>query len=92
MGKSFNPILVFETLSGAAQSSIVLMSLQPAIPRRVALLHCPPPLHRLVSIFYPPAETVNHHLPRGWGFFNRHNGEFSTGVDTLVKTSSTDLD
>src|SRR5215212_1226641 len=48
------------------------MSLQPAIPWRVALLHCPPPLHRLDSMYHPPAETVNHHSPRA--------GEFSAGT------------
>jgi hypothetical protein len=30
-----------------------------------------------------PQADINQHLPRGgWGFFNRRNGEFSTGVDT----------
>jgi hypothetical protein len=76
MGKSINSMLSLKTLdaalSGSAQGFIVLMSLQPAIPRRVALLHCPPPLHRLVFIFYRPAETVNHHLPGA--------EEFSTGI------------
>jgi hypothetical protein len=76
MGKSINPMLFLKTLDGAvsgtAQGFIVLMSLQPVIPRRVALLHCPLPLHRLVFIFYRPAETVNHHLLRA--------GEFSTGI------------
>jgi hypothetical protein len=47
------------------------MSLGAAIPWRVALLHCPPPLHRPESIVNPPAETVNHHLAGA--------GEFSTG-------------
>ena len=47
------------------------MSLGSAIPWRVALQHCPPPLHRPESMLYPPAETVNHHLPGA--------GEFSTG-------------
>jgi len=32
---------------------IVMMSLQPAIPWQVALQHCPPPLHRPVSMLYP---------------------------------------
>ena len=75
MGKSINPMGTSKIRSGAvcnsAPSLIVLMSLQPAIPWRVALLHCPPPLHRLDSMFHPPAETVNHHLTRA--------GEFSTG-------------
>ena len=47
------------------------MSLGPAIPWRVALQHCPPPLYRPESMVYPPAETVNHHLTGA--------GEFSTG-------------
>src|SRR6185437_12421651 len=50
----------------------VLMSLQPAIPRQVALLQCLPPLHRLDSMFHLPAGTVNHHLTRA--------GEFSIGI------------
>ena len=56
-------------VSGSAPTLIVLMSLQPAIPWRVALPQSPPPLHRPVSIFHPPAETVNHHLTRGGGNF-----------------------
>jgi hypothetical protein len=60
-----------EAVSGFAPNLIVLMSLQPAIPWRVALQHCPPPLHRPESMLYPPAETVNHHLTGA--------GEFSTG-------------
>jgi len=63
MGKSINPICGSwkaqgEAVAGSAPSPIVLMSLQPAIPWRVALLHCPPPLHRLVFIYHPPAESV----------------------------------
>src|SRR5579862_1802303 len=61
-----------EALPGFALRPIVLMSLQPAIPWRVALLHCPPPLHRLVTILHRPADSVNHHLARA--------GEFSTGT------------
>ena len=60
-----------EAFSCSAPSLIVLMSLQPAIPRRVALLQCLPPLHRLDPMFHLPAGTVNHHLTRA--------GEFSTG-------------
>src|SRR6185312_14487310 len=75
MGKSINPMgtskIRGEAVSGSAPSPIVLMSLQPAIPWWVALLHCPPPLHRPDSMFHPPAQTVNHHSTRG--------GEFSTG-------------
>jgi hypothetical protein len=77
MGKSINPIsLLFkaqgDAIAGSAPGLIVLMSLQPAIPWRVALLHCPPPLHRLDFIYHPPTESVNHHLARP--------GEFSTGT------------
>src|SRR6476646_1215242 len=75
MGKSINPMgtpkIRGGAVSGSVPSLIVLMSLQPAIPWRVALLQCPPPLHRPDSIFHPPAETVNHHFVRA--------GEFSTG-------------
>ncbi len=89
MGKSINPMgtskIRGEAVCNSAPSlialkhdsfaAIVLMSLQPAIPWRVALLHCPPPLHRLDYMFHPPAGTVNHHFVRA--------GEFSAGVDTL---------
>ncbi len=75
MGKSINPMFCFmirsEASPGSAPSLIVLMSLQPAIPRQVALLQCLPPLHRLDPMFHLPAGTVNHHLAR--------TGEFSTG-------------
>src|SRR5581483_3309036 len=77
MGKSINPMYALlktqgEAIPGFAPGLIVLMSLPPAIPWRVALLHCSPPLHRLDSIYHSPAETVNHHLSRA--------GEFSTGT------------
>jgi hypothetical protein len=75
MGKSINPMRTSkirgEAVSGSAPSLIVLMSLQPAIPWRVALLHCPTPLHWPDSMFHPSAETVNHHFTRA--------GEFSIG-------------
>jgi hypothetical protein len=79
MGKSINPMCDFlkpkpqdEALLGFALEPIVLMSLQLAIPWRVALLHCPPPLHRLDTILHRPANFVNHHLSGA--------GEFSTGT------------
>jgi len=77
MGKSINPMYGLletqgEAFSGSAPGLIVLMSLQSAIPWRVALLHCSPPLHRLDSMFHLPAESVNHHPARA--------GEFSTGT------------
>ncbi len=46
-----------ERLGGVKQPPklpIVLMSLQPAIPWRVALQHCSPPLHRLNGIMNYP--------------------------------------
>src|SRR5437763_6899975 len=77
MGKSINPMCSWfsprgEALDRFAPEPIVLMSLQPAIPWQVALLHCLPPLHRLDSVYHPPAGTVNHHLARA--------GEFSAGT------------
>src|SRR5947209_16804073 len=77
MDKSINPMYVLlkiqgEAISGSAPGLIVLMSLHPAIPWRVALLHCSPPLHRLDFMYHLPAGSVNHHLARA--------GEFSTGT------------
>src|SRR6476660_5150074 len=77
MGKSINPMWCSfnaqgEAVAGSAPGPIVLMSLQSAIPWRVALQQSPPPLHRLVSIYHLPAETVNHHFTRA--------GEFLTGL------------
>src|SRR5262245_30795377 len=77
MGKSINPMWSSfqtqgEAVFGFAPGLIVLMSLQPAIPRRVALQQSSPPLCRLDSVYHPPAETVNHHPARA--------GEFSTGT------------
>src|SRR5947199_2633417 len=91
MGKSINPMYgLFENprqshLGLRLGGLIVLMSLLPAIPWRVALLHCPPPLHRLDFMYHPPAESVNHHLARA--------GEFSAGTTRnfqpeLTKSSS----
>jgi len=74
-GQIYQSDVVFKTraeaVSGFAPGLIVLMSLRPAIPWRVGLHQSPPPLHQPVSIFNPPAQTVNHH-PAG-------AGEFSTG-------------
>ena len=61
-----------EAFSGFAPAFIVSMSLRPAIPRRVALLQSPLPLHWPASVFHSPAKSVNHHLARA--------GEFSTGT------------
>jgi len=57
--------------SPAAPVIIVSMSLQSAIPWRVALQQSPPPLRRLLSMLRKVAVGVNHHLMRG--------GDFSTG-------------
>src|SRR5215212_1027259 len=88
MGKSINPMRApcraeDGAIAGSAPALIVLMSLQPAIPWRVALLHCPPPLHRLDFMYHPPAEFVNHHLTRA--------GEFSTGTMGNFRSELTDL-
>jgi hypothetical protein len=77
MGKSINPMWISfppqgEAVAGFAPGPIVLMSLQPAIPWRVALQQSSPPLYRLDFMYHPPAESVNHHLARA--------GEFSTGT------------
>src|SRR3954464_14581616 len=77
MGKSINPMWSSfqtqgEAVLGLAPGLIVLMSLQPAIPWRVALQQSSPPLYRLDSVYHPPAESVNHHTTRA--------GEFSTGT------------
>ncbi len=90
MGKSIIPNVQLydpgrgpgEAPFGSAPSLIVLMSLQRAIPRQVALLQCRPPLHRLDSMFHLPAGTVNHHLTRAGEFSTRRTRKFSTGVDT----------
>src|SRR6478672_412912 len=65
---------------------IVLMSLRPAIPRRVALLHCSLPLHRAIAMMNGVAGNRQPPLDRGWGILNWRNGEISVGVDTLSKT------
>ena len=47
-----------------APGLIVLMSLPPAIPWRVALQHCLPPLHRLVSMLHPNSRTSQARMNR----------------------------
>jgi hypothetical protein len=75
MGKSINPMFILkiqgEAGSGSAlRSFIVLMSLRPAIPWQVALLHCLPPLHWPVSIFEPSVTicqpSLKEVLERSW--------------------------
>src|SRR4051795_8030489 len=91
MGKSINPMFSFtirgEAPFGSAPSLIVLMSLQPAIPRQVALLQCLPPLHRLDSMFHLPAGTVNHHLTRAGEFSTGRTGNFQPEL-TLVRETA----
>jgi hypothetical protein len=89
MGKSINPMRASfqtqgEAVFGFALGPIVLMSLQPAIPWRVALQQSSPPFHRLDAMYHPPAETVNHHLARA--------GEFSTGTMGNFQPELTDAD
>ena len=55
---------------------IVLMSLRPAIPRRVALLHCSLPLHRAIAMMNGVAGNRQPPLDRGWGIFSWRNGQF----------------
>ena len=66
MGKSVNPMWgSFQTQGdadfGFAPGLIVSMSLQPAIPRRVALQQSSPPLRRMDSMYHPRGKSVNHH-------------------------------
>jgi hypothetical protein len=71
MSRSINPICLGwrgEAEEGFAPSLIVLMSLRPDIPWRVALQQSPPPLHRPESMLYPTAAAVNHHPTRAGGF------------------------
>jgi hypothetical protein len=65
----------------APEHVIVLMSLRPAIPRRVALLHCSLPLHRATAMVDEVAGNCQPPLTRGWGIFSRRFGEISIGVD-----------
>src|SRR6185437_15214780 len=58
--------------SPAAPWLIVSMSFRLVIPRRVALLHCSPPLHQPFVMVNRVAKTVNHHFSRA--------GEFPTGI------------
>jgi hypothetical protein len=57
-----------EAAYGFALPLIVLMSLRPAIPRRVALLHCSLPLHRTIPMANGIAGTVTTTRP-GLGNF-----------------------
>jgi len=67
MGKSIDPMWKEKTGSSCAHSrrSSVLMSLQPVIPRRVALQQCPPPLHRPASECDKVVLPVNRYRDNG---------------------------
>ena len=73
-----------ETVTGFALGIIVSMSLRPVIPWRVALLHCSPPLHQPNAMVNRITGNRQPPLGRGWGNFNRRNGEFSSGVDSVA--------
>ncbi len=67
MSKSINPMWFLKPgakLFALRPGPIVSMSLQTAIPRRFALQHGPPPLHRPVSIFRPP-QVICQPVPSG---------------------------
>src|SRR5262252_8675227 len=90
MSRSINPMCSLFAAPGLAslgfapERLIVLMSLRPAIPRRVSLLHCSLPLHRAIAMV---KEVVGHCQPplgRGWGIFSWRFGEISIGVDTFA--------
>jgi hypothetical protein len=90
MSRSINPMSVFPDAPGlgwfgfAPERLIVLMSLRPAIPRRVALLHCSLPLHRAIAMVNQAAGKRQPPLGRGWGIFSWRKGEISFGVDRLA--------
>jgi len=68
MGKSINPMLKEKAGSGSrapSRRSSVSMSLQPAIPWRVALQQCPPPLRRPASECDKVVLSVNRHPDNG---------------------------
>ena len=72
-------------VSGSAPSFIVSMSLGQLflgglVSTRAHL--------RFTSRFYLPLPGWNYQPPpaRGWGIFDRYNGEFSTGVDNRPET------
>jgi hypothetical protein len=68
MGKSIDPMLKEKAGSGSRARplrSSVSMSLQPAIPWRVALQQGPPPLHRPVSECDKVVLSVNRYRDNG---------------------------
>ena len=78
-------------VSGFALGLIVLMSLRPAIPQRVALLHCSPPLHQPFVIVNRVAGTVNHHLTRAGEFSTGTLGNFQPELTYLTKIKEADV-
>jgi hypothetical protein len=72
------------SLGFAPERLIVLMSLRPAIPRRVALLHCSLPLHRAIAIVKEVVGGCQPPLGWGWGIFSWRFGEISIGVDNYI--------
>src|SRR5579872_4008818 len=93
MSRSINPMCSFvrpqgETYHGFAPVPLIVwMSLRPAIPWRVALLHSSPPLYRPESILNPPAETVNHHLSGAEEFSTGDLGNFQPALTNSKKAS-----
>jgi len=68
MGKSIDPMWKEQAGSGSrahSRRSSASMSLQPAIPWRVALQQCPPPLHRPASECDKLTLPVNQHWDNG---------------------------
>jgi hypothetical protein len=68
MGKSIDPMLKEKAGSGSrahSQRSSASMSLQSAIPWRVALQQCPPPLHRPASECDKVVLSVNRYRDNG---------------------------
>jgi len=85
MSRSFNPMWGFffcqgEAVSGFAPNPSSLMSLRPAIPRRVALLQSSLPLHQSTAMVKHWPETVNHHSPGAGDFSIGEMGNFQLAL------------
>jgi hypothetical protein len=65
------------------------MSLESAIPWRVALQQSPPPLHRPISMLHQSAETVNRPPMRGGEFSTGDLGNFQPALTRLLVISKT---
>jgi len=57
-----------------------LMSLRPAIPRRVALLHCSLPLRQPIKSCIEEPEIVNHHWTGAGEFSGAETGKFQMAL------------